>query len=99
MKNLLAPCAFGVAALLAGTVPPASAAAFPAVPLARAALAVPASADCYSIGQRVAAQNGGQLGKATATVQGGKPVCVVVVLFPAKDGERPRRTQIVVPQE
>lgn len=56
------------------------------------------SGDCYAIGERVAAQNGGTLGRATASTQGGQPVCVIVVLVPAKGGQHPRRMEIVVPQ-
>jgi hypothetical protein len=54
--------------------------------------------DCYAIGEQVAAQNGGTLAKASPSTQGGQPVCVIVVLVPGKDGQRPRRTEIVVPQ-
>ncbi|WP_442578503.1 hypothetical protein ACSBOB_23640 [Mesorhizobium sp. ASY16-5R] len=54
-------------------------------------------ADCYAIGQQVAAQNGGTLARASQSSQGGQPVCVIVVLVPGKDGQRPRRTEIVVP--
>jgi hypothetical protein len=69
-------------------------AAFSAV----AVMAVPAAAaDCYSVGQQVAAQNGGQLAKARPETRRGKTVCVVVVLIPAKNGQRPRRAEIVVP--
>ncbi|MBN9076945.1 MAG: hypothetical protein J0H84_12065 [Rhizobiales bacterium] len=64
-----------------------------------AATAPAAAADCYSVGQRVAAQNGGQLARATPEAKRGKTVCVIVVLIPAKDGQRPRRAQIVVPAE
>lgn len=61
-------------------------------------LAVPAhAADCHAIGQRYAAQAGGQLARATPEVRGGQQVCVIVVLLPAKDGQRPRRSEIVVP--
>ncbi len=56
-----------------------------------------AQADCYAIGQQVAAQNGGTLARASQSSQGGQPVCVIVVLVPGKDGQRPRRTEIVVP--
>lgn len=62
-----------------------------------AAAAPAAAADCYSVGQRVAAQNGGQLARATPETRRGNTVCVVVVLIPAKDGQRPRRVEIVVP--
>lgn len=56
-----------------------------------------AQADCYAIGQQVAAQNGGTLAKAQSANQGGQQVCVIVVLVPGKEGQRPRRTEIVVP--
>lgn len=56
-----------------------------------------AAADCYAIGQQVAAENGGTLARASQSTRGGQPVCVVVVLVPGKDGERPRRAEIVVP--
>lgn len=56
-----------------------------------------AAADCYAIGQQVAAQNGGTLAKASQADEGGQPVCVIVVLVPGKDGQRPRRMEIVVP--
>ncbi|MCO6388623.1 hypothetical protein GTK01_16580 [Aliihoeflea sp. 40Bstr573] len=53
--------------------------------------------DCYAIGQQVAAQNGGTLAKATPEDRGGQQVCVIVVLVPAQDGQRPRRAEFVVP--
>jgi len=56
-----------------------------------------AANDCYAIGQQVAAQNGGTLAKASQATRGGQPVCVIVVLVPGKDGQRPRRSEIVVP--
>ncbi|TIO06457.1 hypothetical protein [Mesorhizobium sp.] len=58
---------------------------------------VMAAADCYAIGQQVAEQNGGTLAKASQSTRGGQPVCVIVVLVPGKDGQRPRRSEIVVP--
>lgn len=57
----------------------------------------PAAPDCHAIGQRQAAQMGGQLARATPEVRGGQQVCVIVVLMPARDGQRPRRNEIVVP--
>lgn len=57
-----------------------------------------AAADCYAVGQQVAAQQGGTLAKASPDTEGGQPVCRIVVLLPGKDGQRPRRTEIVVPQ-
>jgi len=55
------------------------------------------AADCYGIGQQIAAQNGGQLANVREADRGGQRVCVVVVLVPGKDGGRPRRQEFVVP--
>lgn len=61
---------------------------------------VPGSAaDCYGIGQQIAAQNGGTLAKASEAKRGGQTVCVIVVLVPGKDGQRPRRQEHVVPAD
>jgi hypothetical protein len=57
-----------------------------------------AQADCYAIGQQVAAERGGKLARAREANKGGRPVCIVVVLVPGRDGQRPRRTEIVVPR-
>ena len=40
---------------------------------------------------------GGTLAKASQQNRGGQTVCVIVVLVPGKDGQRPRRTEVVVP--
>jgi hypothetical protein len=56
-----------------------------------------AAADCFSVGEQVAAQYGGTLAKATASNRGGQTVCHIVVLVPGKDGQRPRRIQVDVP--
>ncbi len=55
------------------------------------------AADCYGIGQQIAAQNGGQLANVREANKGGQSVCVVVVLVPGKDGGRPRRQEVTVP--
>lgn len=68
----------------------------PAAPAASAEVIL-ASGDCYAIGMQQAAQAGGQLARATQEVRGGRQVCVIVVLMPARDGQRPRRNEIVVP--
>ncbi len=77
---------------------PAAAAplSLPAAPPSAAAFQLVA-ADCYAIGQQVAAEQGGTLAKASPDTEGGQPVCRIVVLLPGKDGQRPRRTEIVVP--
>jgi hypothetical protein len=56
-----------------------------------------AAADCYGIGQQIAAENGGQLANVREANKGGQTVCVIVVLVPGKDGGRPRRQEFVVP--
>jgi len=53
--------------------------------------------NCFGVGQRIAAENGGQLANASVSVRGGQRVCVVVVLVPGRGGERPRRAEFVVP--
>jgi len=55
------------------------------------------SVNCTAIGQRVAAEQAGQLTKSTPAVQNGRNVCVVVVIVPGKGEEKPRRVEIAVP--
>ena len=84
--------ALGAAGLLASQVT--------AMPVAEPSVEQPvvlAAGDCYAIGQQVAQQNGGTLAKASQATRGGQQVCVIVVLVPGKDGQRPRRSEIVVP--
>ena len=61
-------------------------------------LAQPIDADCYAIGEDVAAQNGGTVAKAVPVTQDGQAMCKVVVLIPGKDGERAKRQEFIVPQ-
>ncbi len=69
----------------------------PGASLAAEQPVIVAQADCYAIGQQIAAQNGGTLAKASQSNQGGQTVCVIVVLVPGKEGQRPRRQEFVVP--
>lgn len=85
--------ALGVGGLLVA--PPASALPVSSPAYTKQLIAV--ADDCYAIGQEVAAQNGGTLAKASSATRGGQAVCVIVVLVPGKDGERPRRAEMVVP--
>jgi len=90
-------CAAGLLASQATAMPPVA----PQAMLAGSQMTdavVNVASDCYAVGQQVAAKNGGTLAKASPATRGGAPVCVIVVLVPGKDGERPRRTEIVVPQ-
>lgn len=84
------------ASVMSFALPQVSAAPAPAAPSAPS-LVVPVQADCYAIGEQVAAQNGGTLARASASNRGGQNVCIIVVLVPGKDGQRPRREQFVVP--
>ena len=92
-RNLLAAAmaaGFGVSTAMAGT---------PVVPdIAVAERVTLVAGDCYAIGQRIAAQNGGKLAAARAATKGGQSVCVIVVLVPGKNGQRPKRQEFVVPQ-
>jgi hypothetical protein len=53
--------------------------------------------NCNAIGQQTARSMGGQLHSASMENQGGRPVCVIVVLIPGRDGNRGQRERIVVP--
>ena len=69
--------------------------AFCAAALLGAQSAPVAAADCYAIGQQVAAEKGGQLANASQTDKG----CVIVVLVPPKNGQRGRKIEVVVPAD
>ena len=69
----------------------------PALPSAPEML-VAVQANCNAVGQDIAQRNGGTLAKASLEQRGGQAVCVIVVLVPARDGQRPRREEFVVPQ-
>ncbi len=57
-----------------------------------------ASSQCHAVGQQKARQLGGQLAKASPRKVNGQTVCVIVVLVPGKNGQRPRRAEFVIPQ-
>jgi hypothetical protein len=98
MKEFRPMLRFAVTALSGLALLTSQASAMPAAPLGAENLIVPVQSDCYAIGEQIAAQNGGTLARAAPSTQGGQPVCVIVILVPGKDGERPRRVQMVVPQ-
>jgi hypothetical protein len=54
--------------------------------------------DCFAVGQDKAAELGGELAKASPGTVDGVPVCHLVVLVPGKDGARPKRVAIDIPQ-
>ncbi|MET3582163.1 hypothetical protein ABID19_005221 [Mesorhizobium robiniae] len=98
MRTLRSHFRTAILALSAAGLFVSQATALPVVMPEQKRLVVLAASDCYAIGQQVAEQNGGTLAKASQSTRGGQPVCVIVVLVPGKDGQRPRRTEIVVPQ-
>jgi hypothetical protein len=61
-------------------------------------LAIPVDVDCYAVGEQVAQENGGELAQAVPVTVGGQPACKIVVLIPAREGQRPQRKEIMVPQ-
>ncbi len=63
-----------------------------------APLVVTVEGDCYAVGEDKAAELGGTLAKARPDVDGDIPVCRLVIVVPGKDGERPKRVELVVPQ-
>jgi hypothetical protein len=56
-----------------------------------------AGASCSAIGQEIAAHQGGMLVRATPA-QGGR-ACTIVIVVPARNGERSRRIEMTVPAE
>ncbi|CDX35301.1 conserved exported hypothetical protein [Mesorhizobium sp. ORS 3359] len=97
MRNLGSHLRKAVLALAAAGLLASQAIALPVIEPSADPPVVLAAGDCYAIGQQVAAQNGGTLAKASQSTRGGQQVCVIVVLVPGKDGQRPRRSEIVVP--
>jgi|GEM_PF-736804 len=78
---------------------PVNAGALPIATPQKSNMLVAAAGDCAAVGEQVAASQGGQLAKATPTTQNGRAMCVVVVLVPGRDGERPRRVEVAVPAQ
>ena len=63
-----------------------------------AGVLVAQGADCYSIGQSVASQNGASEFSASEAVVNGKPVCRIIMVVPGGNGERPKRVEVTVPK-
>lgn len=57
-----------------------------------------AADNCFAAGQRYAAQQASTLVAAEAASRNGQPVCKVVILTQAKNGERPKREVVYIPQ-
>lgn len=97
MKTLRFHLKTAILALAATGLIASQATALPVAMPEQASPIILAASDCYAIGQQVAEQKGGTLAKASQSTRGGQAVCVIVVLVPGKDGQRPRRSEIVVP--
>lgn len=54
------------------------------------------SQDCYYLGRVVAAKTEGALARATVSQSDGHDACVIVLLIPAQDGQRPRREEVIM---
>lgn len=70
--------------------------AFGAVIVALGFTAPSMAADCLVTGQQYAVEQGGTLTKADIATKDGKNVCVIIVLVPGKDGERPKRLSVEI---
>ena len=57
-----------------------------------------AQGGCSAAAAQAAAETGGQVLSVQVADRGGRTVCIVTVLVPGKDGSRPRRQTITVPQ-
>ncbi|WP_040298903.1 MULTISPECIES: hypothetical protein [Bartonella] len=52
---------------------------------------------CAEVGRKVATQENGVLVRSKSAVQDGKNMCMIVVVVPARDGEKLRRVEVLVP--
>ncbi|WP_246722594.1 MULTISPECIES: hypothetical protein [Aureimonas] len=57
-----------------------------------------AQGSCSAAAFQAASQSGGQVLSVTTAQQGGRTVCIVTVLVPGRDGGRPRRVTLTIPQ-
>lgn len=79
-------------AMLPGATPPIPAAGPADQPL------LVAAADCSGAAAEAASRTGGQVLSVSSRSQGGRTVCVVTLLIPSRDGGRPRKTTMTIPQ-
>lgn len=55
-----------------------------------------AAAGCSGAAAQAAAQTGGQVLSVSSREQGGQTVCVVTLLVPGTEGDRPRKTTVTI---
>ncbi|WP_273754527.1 hypothetical protein [Bartonella sp. MM73XJBT.G] len=57
------------------------------------------AAGCAEVGKRVATQEKGVLVRSKLVVQDGRDMCAIVVVIPARNGEKLRRVETFVPAD
>ncbi|WP_375607783.1 MULTISPECIES: hypothetical protein [unclassified Bartonella] len=57
------------------------------------------AADCAEVGKKVAIQEKGVLVRSKLVVEDGRDMCAIVVVVPARNGEKLRRVEVVVPAD
>ncbi len=57
------------------------------------------ASNCAEVGKKVSAQEKGVLVRSKPVVQDGKDMCDIVVVVPARNGEKLRRVEVSVPAE
>ncbi|EJF75264.1 hypothetical protein HWV54_05810 [Bartonella alsatica] len=57
------------------------------------------AAGCTEVGKGIATQKNGVLVRSKPVVQDGKDMCMIVVVVPARDGEKLRRVEVFVPAD
>ncbi|WP_455481079.1 hypothetical protein V3564_01460 [Bartonella sp. B12(2025)] len=57
------------------------------------------AAGCVEVGRKVATQENGVLVRSKLVVQDGKDMCMIVVVVPARDGEKLRRVEVSIPAD
>ncbi|PIT69950.1 hypothetical protein [Bartonella tribocorum] len=57
------------------------------------------AAGCAEVGKKIATQEKGVLVRAKLVVEDGRDVCAIVVVVPARNGEKLRRVEVEVPAD
>ncbi|GAA4660139.1 hypothetical protein GCM10023262_04860 [Bartonella pachyuromydis] len=55
------------------------------------------ASECAEVGKKVSARENGVLVRSKPVVQDGKDMCDIVVVVPARNGEKLRRVEVSVP--
>lgn len=57
------------------------------------------ASNCAEVGKKISTQENGVLVRSKPVVQDGKDMCDIVVVVPARNGEKLRRVEVSVPAE